>query len=383
MLNIKIQEIKQSGTVEFSDYVRTMEQKGHLIYKMQTGDPDFTSFSPIINKAFEKMKQGETHYTSSSGIALLKEAIVEKIDAKNRYHVNTEQVLVTNGAIHGLYVALQVLLNPNDEVICLEPCWMPYISISNCFGAKVNLVSGDYPLSREEVVFDNIVNQINNLTKVIIINSPNNPSGKILSEIFWKRLLNFIDGKGIYIISDEVYEDFNFSCKTIVSPASLGISADHIVSLYSFSKSYAMAGWRIGYNVASSKLINLMIKASQYTITCVPPFIQWAAIEALKSKEVQQIQSFMVKKFSERAEFVSQNLKGVQKPDGAFYSLIDISHFGLNCIDAAKHLVEKFNVSLAPGLVFGPNMGNFLRLSFAVSDEVLKPGILKLQEAGF
>jgi aspartate/methionine/tyrosine aminotransferase len=382
MLNQKMLEIKQSGTVEFSDYIRSMELKGHQIYKLQSGDPDFTSFDPIITKAYTKMTQGETHYTTSSGIPSLKKALVEKIILKNKYNVTTENVLVTNGAIHGLFVTLQVLLNPSDEVICIEPCWMPYVSIANCFGAKVKLVSGDYPQSCEESIFENIKNAVNRTTKAIILNSPGNPSGNILSPAFWEKLLTFIDGKGIYLISDEVYEDFNYTQKPLISPASLGISSDYIISLYSFSKSYAMTGWRIGYNVASENLIQLMIKSLQYTITCVPPFIQWAALEALTSNEVKNMRNQMALKFSERATFVAQNLRNVQKPEGAFYSLVNITNLNLNCLDAAKYLVENFNVSLAPGLFFGPNMGQFLRLSFGVSDEVLQAGVLKLQAAG-
>lgn len=376
-------EIKQSGTIEFSDYVRALEQNGHLVYKMQTGDPDFTSFDPIILEAFNKMKYGETHYTNSAGIPALKEAIVEKVSLKNNYKVTNNNVIITNGAIHGLFITLQVLLNPNDEVICLEPCWMPYVSIANCFGAKVNLVSGDYPSNREEIVLNNIINAVTPATKTIIINSPGNPSGKILSQDFWKKILTFIDGKGIYLISDEVYEDFNYSQKILASPVSLGIAQNQVISLFSFSKSYAMAGWRIGYNIASPNLINLMLKSLQYTISCVPPFVQWAAVEALKNEEVQKMKNMMTQKFSERAEFVAQNLKGVQKPEGAFYVLLNISHLGLNCIDAAKFLVEKYHVSLAPGLAFGPNMGQYLRMSFGINDDTLQAGVSKLKAAGF
>lgn len=381
MFNRQMIEVKQSVTVEFADYVRSMEAKGHKIFKLQTGDPDFSTFSPIIDKAYEKLKQGETHYTTSSGIPPLKEALVKKVISKNNIQVTKDNLIVTHGAVHGLYIALQVLLNPEDEVICVEPCWMPYVSISKSFGAKVNLVSGDFPQMRDEVILENIKSKINEKTKVIILNSPCNPSGKILPKSFWENLLNYIKDKNIYLISDEVYEDFLYEGKTHISPGALNICNEKVITLFSFSKSYAMTGWRLGYNVASQEIINLMIKSTQYTITCVSPFVQWAGLEALENPTVQDMMKNMAKTFVERRQFLKENLKNITLPDGAFYALIDISKLNMDCFTASKYLVEKFNVSLAPGLAFGPNMGQYLRLSFGVSDEMLRAGILKLKEA--
>jgi aspartate aminotransferase len=381
MFNRQMIEVKQSVTVEFADYVRSMEAKGHKIAKLQTGDPDFSTFSPIIEKAYEKLKSGETHYTTSSGIPPLKEALISKLKIKNNLEVTNENLIVTQGAVHGLFITLQVLLNAEDEVICVEPCWMPYVSISKAFGAKVHLVSGDFPQMNEDVILENILNKINPKTKVIILNSPCNPSGKILSESFWIKLLTKIKGQDLYVISDEVYEDFLYNQNVHISPASLGICNDQVITLFSFSKSYAMTGWRIGYNVASKELIKLMIKSTQYTITCVSPFIQWAALEALVNPNVQKMMKDMAKTFIERRKFLADNLKNVVLPDGAFYALVDISKLNMDCFSASKYLVENFNVSLAPGLAFGPNMGKYLRLSFGVSDEMLREGILKLKEA--
>lgn len=380
--NTKLSEVTPSGTIAFADYVRGLEAQGKPMYKLQTGDPDFTTCRPLIEAAYQKMLQGETHYIDSTGLPALKTAIVQKLASKNGYQVDTNQVLVTTGAIHGLSIALQALLNPGDEVICVEPCWMPYLSIAKLFGAQTKLVWGDYPHSRESVILENILQAISPKTKVIILNSPSNPSGKVLDKSFWECLLRRIKDTGIYVIADEVYEDFIYTQKAHVSPASLGICTDQIISLYSFSKSYAMAGWRVGYVVAQAPLIALMQKALQYTVTCVPPFVQGAALEALTNPAVQQEQNKMIATFAKRAEFITQSLRGVTLPEGAFYVLLDISHLGMDCMQAARFIAETYQVALAPGIIFGSQMHHTLRLSFAVSQAILGPAVARLQHAG-
>jgi aspartate aminotransferase len=382
VFNQNIANARQSITVEFADYIRKLEAEGLRIFKLQSGEPDFSTFSPIIMAANSALQPGETHYASSTGIPALKAAIVQKLRTQNQIEAKPGNVIVTAGGIHGVCITLQTLLSPGDEVICTEPCWMPYVSIAKLTGASIRLVDSDFPLNREDVIFDNIKNAVTPKTKLIILNSPCNPTGNILTENFWRKLLTFMASKDIFLLSDEVYEDFCYDGKQHVSPASLGIASEKIISLFSFSKSYAMTGWRVGYNVATEAIVDLMTKASQYTITCVSPFIQWGAVEALVNCEVQSLKVDMARKFSQRRDFVANELRSVVVPSGSFYILVDISALGMSCFDAAKYLTEKHQVSLAPGLAFGPNMGRYLRLSYGVSDDALRAGVIKLKEAG-
>lgn len=364
--------IKQSYSVAFADFVRAQEAGGKKIVKMQTGDPDFATHDKVVATAIKNLTAGNTKYCDSRGLRPLRLALAEKLAKENNIHVSAdENILITHGAIHGVNIAIKALINEGDECIILEPYWRAYESNV--------IVAGGVPviLNTLENLFqlnaDQILEQLTPSTKLIIINTPNNPSGAIYDKNELLKLAKGVAAKGVYILSDEVYETITFYGKEHYSIASDPSVFDYVISAYSFSKTHAMTGWRIGYIVASKTLINEFLKLSQFSITSLAPFSQMAALAALSEEEVQQYSESMRAEYESRKNHIIEKIRGtwleksMTVPEGTFYILIDISAFNSTSLVIAKKLVEVAGVSFTPGIAFGDNMDNFLRMCFATS----------------
>jgi aspartate aminotransferase len=374
-MNELLKNISGAKNVEYADFVREYEAKNKTsILKLQTGDPDFSTHPNVVKAMLASIEKGKTHYTNSPGIPDLRSALSEKLVRENKINSAPENILVANGGVHAIYLAIRSLINPGDKVIIFEPYWMPYKSILEISGANIIKVPLDLPHMNEETILNNFKKAYSNDVKLIIANSPNNPTGMIFSENFYKDLLNTISNETI-LLSDEVYEKILYDKAVHVSPASLGIKSEQIISVFSFSKTYAMTGWRIGYLHASKVLNKEMLKLLQYTSTCVSPFIQDAAIVALKDNAVNAHVDEMVKRYAERRNLLIE-LKGAVMPKGAFYCLIqNPTHLGE--VNFSRWCVENIGVAVSPGDAFGENLP-FFRVSFAVDDTTWSEGIKRL-----
>jgi len=372
--------IKQSYSVAFADFVRAQEAAGKKIIKMQTGDPDFATHDKVVTEAIKNLTSGNTKYCDSRGLMPLRLALAQKLAKENNIHVSAEEnILITHGAIHGVNIAIKALINVGDECVILEPYWRAY-------EANV-IVAGGVPiiLSTLDNLFqldaDQILDRLTPATKLIIINTPNNPSGAIYDKNELLKLAKGAAAKGIYILSDEVYETITFNGKEHYSMASDISVFDYVISAYSFSKTHAMTGWRMGYIVASKTLIDEFLKLSQFSITSIAPFSQMAALAALSNTEVQLYSESMRAEYESRKNHIIEKIKGtwlegaVTVPEGSFYTLIDISAFNLTSMVIAKKLVEVAGVSFTPGIAFGDNMDNYLRMCFATSTENIQYAI--------
>lgn len=364
--------IKQSYSVAFADFVRTQEAAGKKIVKMQTGDPDFATHNKVVTEAIKNLKAGNTKYCDSRGLMPLRLALAQKLAKENNIHVSADDsILITNGAIHGVNIAIKALINEGDECIILEPYWRAYeANVIVAGGVPVILKTLDNLFQLDA---SQILNRLTPATKLIIINTPNNPSGAIYDKNELLKLAKGAAAKGVYILSDEVYETITFNGKEHYSMASDPSVFGYVISVYSFSKTHAMTGWRIGYIVASKTLIDEFLKLSQFSITSLAPFNQMAALAALSEAEVRQYSESMRAEYESRKNHIIQKIRGtwlekaMTVPEGTFYILIDISAFNSTSLVISKNLVEVAGVSFTPGIAFGDNMDNFLRMCFATS----------------
>jgi aspartate aminotransferase len=368
-------KIEQSYSVAFADFVRGKEREGCQIIKMQTGDPDFPTHPNVVNSAFQAIEVGETKYCDSRGLLILREALSDKLSRVNGIQSDAkDNILVTHGAVHGIAIAIRALVNQGDEIIILEPYWRAY-------EANV-LLAGGVPVlirpSRHNFLIldaDHVLSSVTNKTKAIIINTPNNPSGAVYDKSELMRLARGAAERGIYLISDEVYEGITFNGVRHYSVASDSRVFDFTLSTFSFSKSHAMTGWRMGYLVANKKLIDECLKLSQFSVTSLSPFSQLAALTALTDQEAQAYAEYMRLQYESRRNYIVAKVentwleKAMIIPDGAFYAMIDISRFEVKSLDLAKKIVEFGGVSLTPGIAFGNGMDYYLRMCFATSLE--------------
>jgi len=371
----QVSKIEQSFSVAFADFVRGKEREGRRIVKMQTGDPDFPTHPVIVNAAHQAMLAGETKYCDSRGLLSLREALSEKLLSVNGIRASAqENILVTQGAVHGIAIAVRALVNPGDEVIILEPFWRAYeANVILAGGTPVILQTN--PQKGFQLDADRVMECITTKTKAIIINTPNNPSGAVYKASELARLAVGAANRGVYLISDEVYETLTFGEARHFSAASNPDVFDFTVSAFSFSKSHAMTGWRIGYLVANKALIDECLKLSQFSITSLPPFSQQAALTALTDARAIAYSSHMRGEYEARRNHIAARIKdtwlasAMMLPNGTFYALIDVSHFGVGSLELAKKIVDVGGVSLTPGIAFGDGMDGYLRMCFATSLE--------------
>ena len=331
------------------------------------------------------MLQGSTHYCASSGLAELKHAITNKLDIENNITAKGENILITHGAVHALYLVTQSILAEKDEVIIIAPYWMPYKSCIDMAGAKpiiIDSTENNFSLPLKE-----IQKSITSKTKAIIINSPNNPSGKIYPKEDLIHLAKLAEQHQIYVISDEVYEDICFTEKHH-SISSLSINSDKIISLFSLSKGYAMTGWRIGYIHASESLIRAFNKLGQYTVTSICHFTQIAAITALTNHDVALAKKSMKDEYISRRNFIINRINNTWLqdnlviPDGAFYCLINVSDLTKSSFNLTNKLLNEKHVCFTPGEAFGLEKTPFIRMTFATDITTISQSLDILISAG-
>lgn len=376
MLASRLSSISESKSVATSNKAAELVKAGKKVFNFGIGEPDFTTPEHIIKAGFDAALSGKTHYTSSYGIAELREAISEKMNSFNGVKTASKNILVTPTKF-SLNLAVMSLLNPGDEVILPEPYYLSYPDIVRLHGAKVLSSQTD---SNYSLDFDDMRKLVTPRTKMIMLSNPTNPTGRVYSEKELRELSDFVLEHNLYLLSDEIYEDLIFEGK-MFSPASIDEMFDRTVTVGGFSKSYAMTGWRIGYMVASEAIIKASNKIQQQTITCAPSISQYASLAAIRDRETP-------KKFNEafrrRRDLVHKLISesgslSMRKPDGTFYAFVKYDASEPSDTFAEKLLNEKL-VVVTPGSAFG-NQGEYhFRLSFATDDETIKEGIARIRQ---
>jgi aspartate/methionine/tyrosine aminotransferase len=358
-----------------------LEAQGKSVIHLEIGQPDFKTPAAIIEAAYRAMKEGKTGYTSTPGIAPLREAIAEYAGNYKKVKTDISEIVVTPGGKPVMFFTLLMLAQEGDEVIYPNPGFPIYQSVIEFSGAK----PVPMPLLEANgfrVDLKKLEQDINSKTKLIIINNPGNPTGGMLLKEDICAIAEMVRGKGIYILSDEIYDRIIFD-EQPQSIATLPDMKDWTIILDGFSKTYSMTGWRLGYGIMNRELAGHMTMLMVNSASCAASMTQWAAIEALKGPQDEIVE--MVASFKERRDYLVEalnSIKGVHclEPGGAFYVFPNISSFGLSSAEFAHRLLEEAGVAGSSGASFGNYGEGFVRFSYANSLENLKIAVARLDK---
>lgn len=363
------------------DFTTMASQMDNLL-NLSIGDPDLVTNLAISQAAFEDVKNGHTHYTASDGSADFIESVINFYQKQYDLNFKKNQVRATVGALQGMYLTLQVLLNKEDEVIIHEPFFSPYrTQVIEAGGTPVIIPT--FEEDGFQINIDILKAAITPKTKAIIINSPNNPTGAVFSKETFKEIADLAIEHDFFILSDEVYEAFSFY-EDFTPMATF--APNHTITFSSFSKAFAMTGWRIGYMIAPD-YINAACKLLNEDITfSAPTPSQRAGIYALNN--YQELVPEVVAVFKERLEYVEKRVKEIpflslHPVKGSMYAFINISASGLTSMDFATKLLQEQQVLVIPGKAFGNSGDNYIRLAATQSIDVLKEAFDKIEKLEF
>ncbi|MGI6633268.1 MAG: pyridoxal phosphate-dependent aminotransferase [Bacillota bacterium] len=356
--------------------------RGRDVIHLEVGDPDFKTPPHIIEAANRAALQGDTHYTGIRGIRALREAIAAKFDRENGIKCDpSTEVIVGIGATGVLFLACVAALNPGDEVIVADPYWPYYEGHVALPGASLVCV----PLRKDSgftLDVDELRSRVTPRTKMVILNSPNNPTGSILHKDTLLKIGEIAEEYDLLIVSDEVYEKFIFDGEEHFSLGSVPELKERVLTVNALSKTYAMTGWRLGYACGPKPLIDAMVSVQEYMVSCVPSMIQRAGVAALTGP--QDVVGEMARVYKRRRDLVFEGLNAIPgvkcvKPKGAFYAFPDISAFGMSSFDFAVALGKKAGVSVVHGAGMGKNGEGHIRISYSTSDENLVEALARIK----
>lgn len=371
-----VKDLPFSGIRKFFDVASTMED----VISLGVGEPDFYTPWVIREEAMYSIEHKRTNYSSNAGMLELRREIsnylTDTIDVT--YNPDTE-IVVTVGASESIDIALRTLLNPQDEVLLVEPC---YVSYMPCV-----VLAGGVPVSVStsaengfKVKKDDIVSKITDKTRVIIISYPNNPTGAIMEKDELEEIAKVCIEHDLIVISDEIYSELTYDFKKHVSISSLPNMFDRTIVINGFSKAFSMTGWRLGYACGPKDILQNMIKVHQYIIMCAPTISQYAGIEALRNarEEVEK----MREEYSERRLFLVDGFRKLglvtNMPNGAFYVFPSISNTGMSSEDFCNDLLYKNRLAVVPGNAFGACGEGFIRCSYAYKKDSLVKSLDRL-----
>lgn len=350
------------------------------VIHLEVGEPDFTTPEHIITAAFAQVRAGATKYTGNAGRPQLREQIAARVRGRTRASVAAEHVIVTVGAIGALYTALMSVLDAGDEVLIPDPGWPNYEAIAVLAGAR----PVRYPLSAKAEFVpdpDDIARRIGPRTKAILLNSPGNPTGAVFPAETIAALGALAERTGVYIVSDEIYEDIVFDGRRHVSFLDHA-PADRMFIIGGASKSYAMTGWRLGWLIAPPAAAPLAVKLQEPVVSCAPSPSQAAAEAALAGPQdvVEEGRRVFERRRDVFLEVLGQTGAVAATPRGAFYGLVDIPPGAENALAFAKHLLIERGVAVVPGDTFGASTARMVRLAFTTDDASLRNGLERLRE---
>lgn len=375
-LSQKVMSIQPSGIRKFFDIASEMED----VVSLGVGEPDFDTPWHIRDEGIYSLEKGRTFYTSNSGLKPLREEISRYLN--RRYHLNYDplhEILVTVGGSEGIDIALRAMLDPGDEVLIPQPCYVSYLPcVTLADGVPVTIElkeENEFRLTKEE-----LLEKITDKTKILVLPFPNNPTGAVMRREDLEAIAEVIIEHDLYVLSDEIYSELTYQGDH-VSIASLPGMRERTLTINGFSKSYAMTGWRLGYICGPQEIVAQMTKIHQFAIMCAPTTSQYAAVEALRNGDADVAK--MRESYNQRRRFLMHAFEemGLKcfEPFGAFYVFPCIKEFGLTSDEFAMRLLEEEHVAVVPGTAFGDCGEGFLRISYAYSLENLKVAIGRLQ----
>ncbi len=378
--------IGRSPTVALLDEVQRQKARGVNVLNLSGGEPDVATPAHIVARATEALHAGDTHYTPSRGLPELREAIAAKLLAENNITVDpATDVIVTTSAKHGMFIALAGVIGRGDEVLLPSPAWVSYAPMISLLGGHAVDVPLD-PRDDYTIRAAQLEAAVTPRTRAIIVNSPNNPTGRMLTPTEADAIASVAGQHDLTVLSDEIYEYIRYGDRSHLSPATRPGCEGRTITVNGFSKSYAMTGWRLGYLAGPTSVMREVIKVQEHTVGCASSFVQRAAIAAF-APETRAWLDEMAAGYDSRRSFIVDGLNqipGIHCPDpeGAFYVLPDISRLGFSSAqEFSGWLIERAGVVVTPGSAFGPTAEQHVRLSFAASPDVLAAAVEQIAKA--
>ena len=379
----RMNRMAPSGIRKVNEKALAMERNGEKVIHFEIGRPDFDTPEYIKKAAVESLNAGNVFYTSNFGTMELRQAIADKLKRENGIDYKATEILVTAGLSEAVFAVLATILEEGDELLVPDPVWLNYINVPNL----LNAVPVTYALKEEngyQLDLNEIKSKITPKTRAIVIVTPNNPTGGVLSQETLEGLAKIVIENDLLVISDEVYERLIYDGEKHISIASLPGMKERTFTMNGMSKAYSMTGWRLGYVAAPEEYITVINKFHQHNTTCAVSFGQAAAVVALRDEgdEVNK----MVKEYQRRRDYAVKAINEIDgisclKPKGAFYIFINCKALGKKSAELADYLLENAKIALVPGDVFGPGGEGYLRMSFANSYENIVEGCQRLREA--
>ena len=371
-LSENIASVPPSATMAMNNKSKEMSAAGIDVISLAVGEPDFATPAHITQAAIDALNRGETHYAPSRGIPELTNAIAEKLRRENNLAYDAKQILVTSGAKDAIRITMTACLNPGDEVIILDPAWVSYDpAVKIARGKPVH-----HHLNENFQVDESLFEAITDKTKMIIVNSPSNPTGSVLARSSLRLIADACVDHDLYCMSDEIYEKLVYG-KEHVSIGSLPDMAERTITINGFSKAFAMTGWRLGYLAAPTSVIPYMDKVMQHSVGNVTTFSQWGGVAALTGD--QTCVEDMRKEFEKRRKYVIGRLAGMglstAPAEGAFYAFVKVDGDD-NAI--ANKWLEEAHVACTPGFAFGSP--GWIRMSYAASMERLEEALDRIEK---
>ncbi len=371
-----VKEMPDSGIKDFFDIANTME--GAL--SLGVGEPDFPTPEHVREAAIASIKRGETKYTDNRGTVELRAAAAEYLEKFGLHYDRENEILITMGASEGIDLALRALVDPGDEVLVVEPCYVSYIPcVELCGGIPVSIplkAENKFRLTKEE-----LEEKITDKTKVLLISFPNNPTGAIMEKEDLEAIREVVTAHDIFVITDEIYAELTYG-KKHASIAALPDMYERCVVLNGFSKAFAMTGWRMGIAAGPAEVIFHMNKIHQFTTMSVGTTSQVAALEALTSPVRDEEIDVMRKEYDERRKIMVDGFRNmgldVTEPEGAFYVFPSIKKTGLTSMEFCNRLLQEQKVAVIPGDAFGSCAEGYIRCSYAYSKDIIKKCLEKI-----
>jgi len=373
----KAREIPPSGIRKFFDLALTMEE----VISLGVGEPDFPTPWNLCEASIYSIEQGGTSYTSNRGLQTLREALSRYLH--DHYHLSyhpDHEMIITTGVSEGLDIAIRAVVDPGDEVLVAEPCYVSYppcVTLAGGVPVLVPCVEKD----RFRINPDRLMERVTGKSKALIINFPNNPTGAVMRREDLQAVADIVCDHDLVLISDEVYAELTYEGIHVAS-ATVGDLAARTITLNGFSKAYAMTGWRIGYLCAPKEICDAALKIHQYVMLCAPVMGQVAALEGIRRGEEEKDR--MVREYRVRRNLFVESLNRIglscHLPEGAFYAFPSVEKTGLTDFAFAEKLLREEHVAVVPGNVFGMGGEGHLRCAYAVSRKDLNEAVRRMEQ---
>ena len=365
------------------DKVKKLEQEGRDIIHFEIGDPDFETPENIANAGINAIKNGYTHYTSSYGITEFRQKICETTEKSRGFKPDLNQVLVTPGANIAIFYAISCVVDPGEEIIVPDPGFPTYystIKMCDVIPVRVPLLEPNkFRMNPKD-----IENSITEKTRMIIINSPQNPTGSVMTEEEIKMTYDIAKKHDLFLYSDEIYARMIYKDSAFNSPSIYDKCQERTIISNGFSKAFAMTGWRLGAVIGPSHVIEKMKLLLETTSSCVPPFIQKAGIEAIEGEQTSQKNMYV--EYEKRRDLIVNGINSIPEltcvaPGGAFYVFVNIKKTGMTSETFCEYVLEDSGVAMLPGTSFGQFGEGFIRICYAVGQNEIKDALERIKKS--